>query len=324
MNKMLSSVLIIVLAWYLVSCSDIEKSETLRVGFNTWPGYEFIYLAKVKSFYEEHNIEVKLVELNTLGDVRRAFERGQIDIMASTMVEVLIAAENTGRSLRIIAVSDASNGSDMLLSSKSITSITELNGKRIGMEGGTVDVLVVGAALKSEGLGFKDVDVVSKSQDDLVADFKEGKIDAIETYPPYTVDLLKSNQYNKLFDTSKIPGVIVDTISADSEVLDSRRQDIERFLDAYFQAVDYFHKNVDESSAIMGKREGVSASEFKEAITGMKIFSRDEQVLYLQAEGKGGEVLLAARDALLETNWLKKTVDVKHFFDEGLKHSSQY
>lgn len=320
MLKSLGFSLAALLLLLLAGCTDVDKAAPLRVGFNTWPGYEFIYLAKVKGFYEAHDIEVKLVELNTLGDVRRAFERGQIDIMASTMVEVLIAAENTGRTLKIIAVSDASNGSDVLLARKPISELAELKGKRVGMEGATVDVLVAGAALSHAGLSFQDVVVIGKSQDDLVADLEAGRVDAIETYPPYAIDLLKSDHYNVLFDTSRIPGEIVDTISVDAEVLASRRQDIQRFLNAYFQAFDYFSDNLDESSTIMGKREGITGEEFKEAIAGMQILNRGDQAPYLVANGKGGQILQQARDSLLATGWLKTSSDIATFFDTGDKY----
>jgi len=296
------------------ACTDVEQAEPLRIGFNPWPGYEFIYLAKVKGFYEANDIDVKLVELNALGDVRRAFERGQIDIMASTMVEVLIAAENTGRTLNIIAVSDSSNGSDMLLAHKPVTRVAELKGKRVGMEGATVDVLVAGAALRSAGLSFKDVDVVGKAQDDLVADLEAGRVAAIETYPPYAIQLMKSGRYNKIFDTAKIPGEIVDTIAVDTEVLANRREDIDLFLEAYFQAFDYFSAHTEESSDIMGKREGISGAEFREAIAGMEILGRDAQAPYLLADGIGGQVLQRASDSLLASGWLKAPADIAAFF----------
>lgn len=319
MLKILSLALIPLLVALFSACTGVERAAPLRVGFNPWPGYEFIYLAKVKGFYKAHNIDVKLVELNSLGDVRRAFERGQIDIMASTMVEVLIAAENTGRTLKIIAVSDASSGSDMLLANKPISKVAELKGKRVGMEGATVDVLVAGAALRSAGLSFKDVEVIGKSQDDLVADLKAGRLDAIQTYPPYSVDLMKSDRYDVLFDTSSIPGEIVDTISVDAEVLVKRREDINRFLDAYFQAFDYFSEHVEESSSIMGKREGITGDEFQQAISGMQILGRESQMPYLSADDKGGQTLQRARDALLATGWLKASVDISVFFDSSAK-----
>ena len=176
-------------------------------------------------------------------------------------------------------------------SQKGINTVAELKGKRIGMEGSTVDVLVAGAALRSAGLRFKDVTVVAKSQDDLTAEFIAGRLDAIQTYPPYAVNLLKTGNYNKIFDTSKIPGEIIDTLAVDARVLKQRRDDIRRFINAYFDAYEYFKANPEDASSIMGTREGISGKEFREAISGMQIYSRDMQLPYLQADGPGGKAL---------------------------------
>lgn len=302
-----------------ISCSDLQSTQPLRVGFNTWPGYEFIYLAKVKGYFEEEGVDVKLVELNSLSDVRRAFERGQIDIMASTMVEVLIAAENSNRPLKIIAIADSSNGGDMLLAAKPITQVSQLKGKKIGLEGATVDVLAAGAALRSAGLTFKDVQVVPKSQDDLVADLIAGKIDAIETYPPYAIELLATEKFNKIFDSSKIPGEIIDTISIDANVLNTQRTQVRSFLKAYFRAYDYFKMEPKKSSSIMGQREGVSGEEFLDAINEMTVFGLDDQLPYLLANDKGGKVLQQSAEFLTNTGWLSAPVNVNDFFNPNPK-----
>jgi len=81
MSKYISTILLLIVCIANIACTEQSAQKTLRVGFNTWPGYEFIYLAKVKGMYRKHGLDVKLVELNALGDVRRSFERGQIDVM---------------------------------------------------------------------------------------------------------------------------------------------------------------------------------------------------------------------------------------------------
>ena len=300
---------------FVTACSKQTPNKPLRIGFNTWPGYEFIYLAKAKRFYEKYGLDVKLVELSALGDVRRAFERGQIDIMASTMVEMLIAAENTGRLLKIIAVADASNGADMLLARKGIKSVAELKGKKVGMEGATVDVLVAGAALRSVGLKFRDIELVSHAQVDLVMRFEAGQLDAIQTYPPYAIKLLKTGKYHKLFDTGKIPGQIVDVLSVAEDVLSERRDDIRVFLKAYYEAFEYYQNNPHEASAIMGKREGISGDEFREALDGMVIFPEDKQLPYVKPGGVGQQALQNAAEVLHDGGWLKEPAEINKFFD---------
>ena len=71
-----------------VGCSP-EKPTTLRVGINPWPGYEFLYLAQEKGFYRDAGLDVRLVEFSSLADTRRAYERGQINAIGTTVIEVL-------------------------------------------------------------------------------------------------------------------------------------------------------------------------------------------------------------------------------------------
>lgn len=294
----------LVLIAVLSACSPAPRLEPLRVAFNTWPGYEFIYLAKTLGYFEEAGVPVKLVELSSLSDVRRAFERGQADIMASTIVEVLIAAENSSRELRVIAVSDASNGGDMLLARKPISSVSELRQQRIGMEGATVDVLVVAAALDSAGLTFDDVQVISKAQDDLVADIEAGNLDAIQTYPPYATKLLETGRYTRVFDTAQIPGIVLDTITVDAEVLTRRPEAIARFLAAYFRAQRYYDQNREIAAAIMGAREGLTTAQFIQAASGMDIFGEEDQEAYLRPGGKATIALEHANQALTRAGWI--------------------
>jgi NitT/TauT family transport system substrate-binding protein len=97
----------------LLACSP--EPELLRVGVNPWPGYETIYLAQKLGYFREAGVDVRLVEFASLADARRSFERNQIDALASTVVEVLRAREQSQRSLRIVQVLDYSNGADMLV-----------------------------------------------------------------------------------------------------------------------------------------------------------------------------------------------------------------
>jgi NitT/TauT family transport system substrate-binding protein len=302
--------LIIVLT--LCACES-KPSAPLRIGFNPWPGYEFIYLAKVKEIYSKAGLDVKLVELNTLGDVRRAFERGQIDIMASTTVEVMIAAENTSNPIKIIAIPDTSIGADVFLTKRTIQAIGQLRGKRIGMETGTVDSLNSHYALNSAGLNLSEVIIVSKTQDDLSADFEQGKLDALQTYPPYSAKFLSNTQFHKLFDTSQIPGKVLDVISVSNKALKERGPEIKKFIQSFFIAMDYYHKHSVEAAQIMGERTKGDSNSFMASLEGIQLIAKEQQTDYLN--NKLRHALQSTSDALLTTGNLKTAAKIDAFLD---------
>src|SRR2546429_8746957 len=65
-----------------------HRSAPLRIGMTPWPGNPFLYLAAAKGFFAAEGVQVQLVESGSLGDVLRAFERGEIDGIARTPAAV--------------------------------------------------------------------------------------------------------------------------------------------------------------------------------------------------------------------------------------------
>ncbi len=87
-----------------------KRGAVLRVGINPAPGYELNFLAEEKGFFREEGLEVRLVEFTCLADCRRAFERGQVDVLGSTAVQVPVGREPGRYSPKIMDASDGAGG----------------------------------------------------------------------------------------------------------------------------------------------------------------------------------------------------------------------
>ncbi len=99
-----------VAAW-VCAVGGERRERVLRVGVNPAPGYELIFLAEEKGFFREEGVEVRLVEFTCLADCRRAFERGQVDLIGGTVVRVPAGREPRRYSPKIADVSDEAGGS---------------------------------------------------------------------------------------------------------------------------------------------------------------------------------------------------------------------
>ena len=228
-------VCMILLVLLLASCSG--PKEPLRIGLNAWPTFEFLYLAEQLGFYRDEGVKVKVVTFSSLADSQRAFERNQLDLMGSTLVEPLLVRETSAVAPVVIYALDYSNGGDMLLARKDIPDVASLRGKRLALEGRTVDMLTAHYALASVGLGFKDVQVHDLPQANGVQAFLAGKIDAIQTYPPFAVELLNSGKAHALFDTRKAPGKVLDVLVATQDSVTQRSKELAGVLRALTRAM---------------------------------------------------------------------------------------
>lgn len=265
-------------------CSPTPR-KPLRVAISPWPGYEYVYLAQERGLFAEEGVEVQLVELESLGDSRAAFENGSVDVFCASLVELLLSHAQGTRHPQVFLVVDWSAGADVLLGDGEVRSVGELKGKRIALEAGSLDVIAVWAALQGAGLTLQDVEIVPVPQGGKRAAFERSDVDAVQCFPPLSAELAARPGVRRLFDSSRAPGLIADVIVADSAGLARDPAPHAAFVSAVLRAQDWARDHADEANAIMAAREHLTAAEFAASLEGVHLAGRDEQASLLAPGG---------------------------------------
>lgn len=305
LHRPLLLLLSLALSSLLAGCAP-EPSPVLRIGLNPWPGYEFMFLAQEKGYYRDEGLTVRLIEFSSLSDCRRAYERGQIDGMGTTVIDVLTTRDQSKRSPQIVQICDYSNGADVILTQPAITNAAGLRGARIGVELASLGIFVLGRGLEKNGLSLDAVKVVGSDQLSMEDLFRKGELDAIVTYPPTSVNLLRDTKARVVFSTAEIPGEVVDGLAIEEAVARQRPGDIAKFLHAYHRAVAYWQANPDDAHRIMAAREGLTPAEFAAALNdGIKVLGAADQAAYLQPGGRLATVIDASDRILRREGQLK-------------------
>lgn len=262
------------------------RSEPLRVAMNPWPGYEFATLAREKGFFAEEGVDVRLLELSSLGDCRRAFERGQADGFFATVTEVLESREQSNRQAQISMVVDFSDGADVVLAAPGIDGVAGLAGKTVGIENGSLNAFVLSRALEQSGLSWSDVEVVHLAGIEMPMALASGQVDAVVTYPPMSLDIQRAGTGQAVFTTAAIPGEVVDVLSFGEVTLRTRSKDVAAFQRAFHRAQEYAAAHPEESYRIMAARQRITPEEFRQALTdGVRMLGRDDQQAFLGPRG---------------------------------------
>ena len=299
MTRLLSSVAAGVALLAMTVMAGCARREPLRIGLNAFPAYEFLYLAAEKGFYRDEGLDARVLEFGSLSDTRRAYERGQIDVMAGTVVEALVVRDQSDRSPQIVRVIDYSNGADVLLAQPWITSGAQLRGARVGVELATLPVYVLGRGLEALGLRMADIRTTSTDQATMEAAFRRGDLDALVTYPPASVKLARDLKTTTLFSSADVAGEILDLLLVEAESARTRRSDVAAMLRAHDRARRFARTHPAEAHAIMARREGITAEEFAASLTdGVVLVDAEVQAPYF---GAGGRLqgIIARADRLL-------------------------
>lgn len=296
---------------FLTGCT---RKPPLRIGIGIWPGYEFLYLAQEKDFFKEEGADVEIVELQSPTDIRHAFEEGHIDIMATTVVEVLVVRDQTKLKPVIFTVLDYSSGADVVLGQSPIRGLAQLKGKKVAIEAGSLNGYLLSEGLKQNGLKLTDVTLVNENQVAMVKSFEDRKVDAVVTFPPFSSNLLKSGKAKILFSSKAIPMKIVDVLSIDQSKIQSRGADLAAVSRAFSKAQDYA-KNHPDGYALMAAREGVAAREFIETLkSDITMVGRQNIGNAFVPGGLIEGVIAEVGKTLVETKEITKTCDPKQVY----------
>lgn len=290
----------------LTGCGSEPAAAPVRLAVICWPGYDFLHLAADKGFFAAEGVDVRLVEFLSLGDARRAFERGQVDGLGCTLVEVLLARELSTRKPQIFYMVDYSNGADVLLARKPLQSVAELRGRRVGVEPATLDVVFLARALATAGLTLQEVQLVMLSQNKKGTAFAGGEVDAVTAYPPISAAILGEGQADVIFDSSQIPGEIVDVLAADEELLRQRPLAFAGLLRAFERARRFAETHPAEALALMAEHERLEVAEFRQHLDKVKLFSMVDQVSLLSRWGALRKALAHSDRSLQEIGMLPR------------------
>lgn len=290
----------------IVHLDETEEAYVYRIALAKWPPYDLLYLADELGYFEEEGVRVELVEFSTQGDCRRAFERGQVDIMSASSLELVMASVFSKRNPKAFVVIDESLGGDALVAAKRLHSLRDLAGKRIGVESGTVNILLLHEALKRAKLTASQVEIVNLTQAEMADALAGDKVDAICTYYPYVEKAVERGGHI-LFTSLEAPGVIIDMLATDAEFLDSRSDDIVAITRAYLRVVDYAEQNPYEAHKFSAGRQGLDMETIREILTDhIRIVSADEQASWLVPGAKADQSTRGAINALKETGYIEE------------------
>lgn len=257
-----------------------EPESALRIGTNVWIGSEPLYLARELDQLDPE--VVQLVEYPSASEVLRAFRNQAIDGMVISLDELFSLAVD-GLEPRIILVVDVSHGADAVVGRSGMRSMKDLQGKPVAVESGALGAFVLSRALKLNGMQAGDVNVVHLESNEQPSAFEKGQVDGAVTFDPYRAQLLQAGA-TTLFDSTQIPGEIVDLIAVRASVLDKQPKAIQALLTGWFNAIDYLKREPQDAARRMGIRQQTSGEQFLDALKGLHIPSREENLKMIGGE----------------------------------------
>ena len=291
-----------------------EPETALRIGTNVWIGSEPLYLARELGHLDP--AVVQLVEYPSASEVLRAYRNQAIDGMVISLDELFGLAVD-GLQPRIILVVDVSHGADVVVGRRGMKTMQDLKGKSVAVESGALGAFVLSRALTLNGMQASDVNVVHLESNEQPKAFEKGTVDGAVTFDPYRAQFLQAGAAT-LFDSTRIPGEIVDLVAVRASVIKKQPKAIQALLAGWFKATDYMKRDPKDAARRMGIRQQTTGEQFLEAQKGLHVPTREENLEMLG--GPTPELAVSGRrlmDLMVDAKLLRAGLDIESVLAPG-------
>jgi NitT/TauT family transport system substrate-binding protein len=256
---------------------------TLTIGYSDWPGWVAWEIAIQKGWFKEAGVNVEFKWFDYVPSMD-AFTAGKVDADSMTNGDALVTGSGGGKSVCIVA-NDYSDGNDMIVAKPGIKTLADLKGKKLGVEVGFVDHLLVLKAMESAGMKDKDIKLVNVKTDDTPTALKSGKVDAIAAWQPNSGAALKELPGSTpIFTSANVPGLIYDHLCVSPKSLAANRAEWLKVVKVWFRVVDYIADpaNLDDAAKLMSARVGLTPDVYKGLMKGTHLLNMAENLKHFE------------------------------------------
>lgn len=210
------------LACGLVSNAQAEAKKefniawSIYVGWMPWPYADQAGI--VKRWADKYGITIKVTQINDYVESINQYTAGKFDGVTVTNMDALTIPAAGGVDTTALIVGDYSNGNDGVVL-KNGKKLADIKGQKVNLVELSVSHYLLARGLDSIGLAEKDVKVVNTSDADMIAAFQAADTTAAVTWNPQLAEIKAAPGAALVFDSSQIPGEIIDTLVVNTQTL---------------------------------------------------------------------------------------------------------
>lgn len=291
---------IVFLVIVLTGCQS--KKGELRVGVIA-PSTDWlpVVIAFEEGFISEESF--RLFRFSSGWEANEALIAGKVDV-AIIPFTYAWKGVSEGKDIRIVSFFERE--SDGIVTSKEITELVQLDGRKIGvLRASTLDIFV---HLVAQIYKFEPEIVYFRTPTEMAAALQNGLVDALSFYVPQIFRLGDGFQAIYWFGDDYPDHPCCDVV-ATGKAIEEKRTKLFNFMEALSRACDYIKTNREESVEIMMKTYNLSTYEAEQTLkyTGF--------TLSLDKKGKQFELMTAQK--MQELGYLRRVPDLDEVFYYG-------
>jgi NitT/TauT family transport system substrate-binding protein len=225
---------------------DFKVCWSIYVGWMPWGHIQDSGI--MKKWADKYGITVDVVQINDYVESINQYTAGEYDGCSMTNMDALSIPSGGGVDTTALIIGDFSNGNDAVLL-KSADALPAIKGQNVNLVELSVSHYLLARGLDSVGLKESDITVVNTSDADMVAAYETADVTAVVTWNPLVSTIIGGGNATKVFDSSQIPGEIIDIMMVNTETLKDNPDFGKALVGAWYEMMALMSKDDDAAKA---------------------------------------------------------------------------
>jgi NitT/TauT family transport system substrate-binding protein len=260
---------------YAAGKKTFKVAWSIYVGWMPWDYAEQSGI--LKKWADKYGIEIKLTQINDYVESINQYTAGGFDACVMTNMDMLTIPSAGGVDSTALIVGDFSNGNDGVVLKGKGKKLADIKGQSVNLVELSVSHYLLARGLTSVGLAERDIKVVNTSDADIVGAFGAPDSTSVVTWKPQLAEVLKVPNVTAVFDSSKIPGEIIDLMVVNSAKLKANPELGKALVGAWYETMTLmFGTDAKATTALasMAKASGTDVPGFKSQLATTKMFAK--------------------------------------------------
>lgn len=296
----------------MLVAATAAAQEKVILGMSGWTGFAPLSLADRAGIFKKNGVDV---ELRFIAPQPRsaALASGALNAAATTVDQHIVWASAGIPSVQV-ALIDKSNGGDGIAVRNNMTSIKDLKGKTVNVDGpGTVQHFMLSYILQKNGMTIQDVTRFTMAAQPAAQAFVTGEGDGAVTYEPYLSTVRAKPEAGKILVTTKDYPVVIDTLVFRTDFLKKNPKVVKAVVDSFFEAQDMIRREPAKSFEIMGAVVKQTGEQFGKSAAYISWADRESSKAYYAKES--AEFISFAVEVLKFNRVISKVPSAKEMVD---------
>jgi NitT/TauT family transport system substrate-binding protein len=214
---------------------------SIYVGWMPWDYAD--HSGILKKWADKYGIKIKLTQVNEYVESINQYTAGSFDGCVMTNMDMLTIPAAGGVDSTALIVGDFSNGNDGVVLKGKGKTLGDIKGQKVNLVELSVSHYLLVRALGSVGMRERDLKIINTSDADIVAAFSAPATTAVVTWKPQLSAVLAQPNAQLVFDSSKIPGEILDLMVVKSDVLNANPKLGKALIGAWYETLAVMFRN---------------------------------------------------------------------------------